>query len=139
GLAHATLWRWVNAIVARLAKNFERDKATFQPSPCLIVDTTSTRARTTNRAYYTSYKKARVMKVQVLCDPSGYVHSVSAAYPGSVHDKVIWDETYQRSSKYVVLADKAYAGAAGEWTCLFRPIKRNEGRWKDAPQQVEGW
>jgi hypothetical protein len=74
------------------------------------------------------------LKVQVLCDIDGVIHSVSSAYPGSVPDKTIWNQEFANAPlSSTVLADKAYAGAVGEGTVLFRPVRRNEQAWKNGP------
>ena len=52
--------------------------------------------------------------------------------PGPVHDKTIWNREFDKVMPLLVsfiLGDKAYAGAEGEGTVLFRPIKRNETAW----------
>src|SRR5690606_14259033 len=75
GLSLATLWRWTNTFVGALAEAFEREKV---DTPSVMrIDTTSTRTRTTDQTYCTGNKKARVTTVQVLCDTTGQVHSVS--------------------------------------------------------------
>ncbi len=131
---HVTLWRWCKRVTDILAQQFEPRDGTIG----LIVDTTSTRVRSTDRASYTAYKKMHVSKVQVLCDATGRIHHVSGSYPGSVHDKTIWNkEVSNIPNNAHVLADKAYAGADGENTILFRPIKRNEQRWKDDPEAAK--
>jgi hypothetical protein len=99
----------------------------------LIVDTTSTRVRSTSVAHYSGYKHHRCSKVQVIVADSGMVLDVSAAYPGSVHDKAIWDRELPRVRPLLTcptLGDKAYAGGSGEWETLFRPVRRNETAWK---------
>ena len=98
----------------------------------LIVDTTSTRVRSTDVKFYSGHKKQRVVKVQVLCDADGIVHSVSDGCSGGVHDKTIWNIEFARVPRdATVLADKAYVGGNGEGTVLFRPIRRNERQWRD--------
>jgi hypothetical protein len=70
------------------------------------------------------------------------VVSVSGDYPGSVHDKVIWDREYDAVQPHLdrpVLADKAYAGARVEGDMLFRPVKRNEKRWHDDPLHAKAY
>jgi hypothetical protein len=80
----------------------------------LIVDTTATRVRCSDPEWYSGHKKQRVAKVQVLCDANGIVHSVSTVYPGSVHDKTIWNREFSAvPSGVTILADKAYAGGDG--------------------------
>lgn len=91
----------------------------------LIVDTTSTRVRSTDVRFYSGYKKQRVAKVQVLCDADGIVHSVSEGYSRSVHDKTIWNREFSKVPlDAAVFADKAYVGGNGEGAILFRPIAR---------------
>jgi hypothetical protein len=63
-------------------------------------------------------------------------------HPGSVHDKVIWDREYDAVQPLLdrpVLADKAYVRARVEGDLLFRPIKRNERRWYENPQQAKSY
>ena len=87
---HVTLWRCCNRVIEALSGMFE--------APCrvkqLIVDTTSTRVRCTDQVWYAGHKKQRVAKVQVLCDADCVVPSVSPVYPGSVHDKAIWNREF---------------------------------------------
>jgi hypothetical protein len=100
----------------------------------LLVDTTCCRVATTAHHTYSGHKHQRCAKVQVLADESGQVLDVSAAHPGSVHDKTVWNREVPRLRHllcdHVVLADKAYAGATGEHQYLFRPIKRGETLWQ---------
>ncbi len=86
-LKYVTLWRYCNMVISYLSGEFKGATGSTQ----LIADTTSTRVRCTDPVWYSGYKKQRVAKVQVLCDSMGRVHCVSAAYPGSVHDKTIWN------------------------------------------------
>lgn len=123
---HVTLWRWINRVVSILAKQglnkIEVDT--------LIVDTTSTRIRTTDLSYYSGYKKARVVKVQVIADVNGMIHAVSKKYLGSIHDKKIWEtENYQIPEDAVMLADKAYVGINNER--LVSPIRRSDTVFKN--------
>ena len=91
-IPYVTLWRWCKTIASILADKFDQSET---DPPTLIVDTTSTRVRTSDVRYYTSYKKQRVVKAQVVCDETGHVHAVSRPYAGSVHDKVIWNDELQ--------------------------------------------
>lgn len=125
-VAHVTLWRYCIRVVALLSGRFESPSGATE----LIVDTTSTRVRCADRVWHSGHKRQRVAKVQVLCDADGVVHSVSQAYPGSVHDKTIWNGEFAAlPTDVTVLADKAYAGGAGEGQVLFRPVRRNEREW----------
>ncbi|MDW9478852.1 transposase [Sinorhizobium meliloti] len=64
----------------------------------------------------------------------------TSVYPGSVHDKTIWNGEFAALPKDVtVLADKAYAGGAGEGEVLFRPVKRNEQAWKRDPGRAKSF
>lgn len=104
----------------------------------LIVDTTSTRIRTTDHRWYSGHKKRHVAKVQVLCDERGIIQSVSKTYPGSIHDEAIWDREFDYQSVCSkVPADKAYAGGKGENEVLFRPIRRNEAKWKNDQESAK--
>jgi hypothetical protein len=131
---HVTLWRCCNRVIEALAKMFETRSGAKQ----LIVDTTSTRVRCTDLVWYSGHRQQRVAKVQVLCNADGVINSVSPAYPGSVHDKTIWNGEF-RSVPHgaTVLADKAYAGGAGEGTVLFRPVRKNETAWKSDPKEAK--
>ena len=59
---HVTLWRCCNRVVGVLSGMFAAPYGARE----LIVDTTSTRVRCTDRVWYSGYKKQRVAKVQVL-------------------------------------------------------------------------
>jgi len=75
-----------------------------------------------------------------VCDETGHVHAVSRPYAGSIHDKTIWnDESQHIRQNTRVLADKAYAGGTGEWQRLFRPIRKNEAKWKQDPVKAKAW
>lgn len=131
---HVTLWRCCNLVIEALSEMFETRSGAKQ----LIVDTTATRVRCTEAIWYSGYKKQRVAKVQVLCDADGVVHSVSRVYPGSVHDKTIWNGEFGSVPHgAAVLADKAYSGGLGEGTVLFRPVRRNEVAWKSDPKEAK--
>jgi hypothetical protein len=127
---HVTLWRCCERVINTLAEMFEAPVGARN----LIVDTTSTRVRCTDLAWYSGHRKQHVAKVQVLCNADGVISSVSPAYPGSVHDKTIWNSEFGNLPHgTTVLADKAYAGATGEGSVLFRPVRRNEQAWKNDP------
>lgn len=97
----------------------------------LIVDTTSTRVRTGDVQFYSGYKKQRVVKVQVICCDKGVVRHVSNHYPGSIHDKRIWDLEFPGIPRHhAILADCAYAGALGDGSFLHRPVRKNEKAYK---------
>jgi hypothetical protein len=66
---HVTLWRYRNTVVAVLSDSFASPSSPIVKD--LIVDTTSTRVRSTDVKFYSGHKKQRVVKVQVLCDGSG--------------------------------------------------------------------
>jgi hypothetical protein len=120
-VAHVTLWRYCRLATRLLAGMFASPGGATE----MIVDTTATRVRCTDRVWHSGHKRQRVAKVQVLCDASGIVHCVSGTYPGSAHDKTIWNGEFGAVPKgAVVLADKAYAGGIGENAVLFRPVKR---------------
>jgi len=136
-IPYVTLWRWCRTISRVLANTFEQ---VLETARIRIVDTTSTRIRTTDPRYYTSYKKQRVVKAQVICDEGGHIHSISNPYAGSVHDKVIWNNEWPSIGQVsLILADKAYVGPTGERSVLFRPIKKNEGQWKRNPVRAKAW
>ena len=123
-------------MIEALAEKFDQSSITV-PIKHLVVDSTSTRVRTTAEGWYSGYKKQRVAKVQIICDEAGKVHRVSRTYQGSVHDMTIWNREFSAVPKgATVLADKAYAGGKGEETVLQRPIRRNEQKWKDDPVSV---
>lgn len=76
----------------------------------------------------------RCAKVQLVCDEAEQIAAVGRAWPGSVHDKTVFDKEGVRLAdtlKSVMLADKAYAGATGEGSALLRPIKKGERAWKE--------
>jgi transposase len=134
---HVTLWRYCRMVIETLSQRFDQN-IVEAPIKCLIVDSTSTRVRTTADGWYSGYKKQRVAKVQVMCDETGRVHHVSQSYRGSVHDMTIWNREFDAVPYGVtVLADKAYAGGKGERAVLQRPIRRNEQKWKDDPVKAQ--
>lgn len=69
-VAHVTLWRYCNLVVSFLSDRFEGNVGSHG-SRELIVDTTSTRVRCTDRVWHSGHKRQRVAKVQVLCDADG--------------------------------------------------------------------
>nr|WP_315595318.1 transposase family protein [uncultured Cupriavidus sp.] len=99
----------------------------------LIVDTTSVRIGSSDLKAYSGHKHHRCAKVQVVATANGSIVDVSDSYPGSVHDKRIWDAEALRLplNDAVVLGHKAYAGGHGEGVTLFRPTKRNESDYRD--------
>lgn len=131
GIPHVTLQRYTLLVCSVLSRQLASLPA--EARQWLLVDTTSTRVRSTSAAHYSGYKHHRCVKVQVVTTDGGMVLDVSGAYPGSVHDKTVWDREFQRVRGVLTLpalGDKAYAGARGEGSVLFRPIRRNEVRWK---------
>jgi hypothetical protein len=106
----------------------------------LVVNTTSTRVATTEQRAYSGYKHHRCAKVQVVSREDGQVVDVSDAVEGSVHDKTVWNRNIERLKplfEKLVLADKAYAGAAGENEHLLRPVKRGELAYKADPEKAK--
>lgn len=100
------------------------------------VDTTSTRVASTQDSHYSGYKHHKCAKVQVIVNTAGAVLHVSKTYPGSAHDKTIWNKESSGISdlmNHLILADKAYAGAIDEGKSLVRPFKRCENAYKKDP------
>lgn len=129
GIASATISRCVLRVAQALG---EMPLAPLNRS-VLIVDSTSARVASREAKAYSGYKHHRCAKVQVVTRKDGQIVDVSQSYPGSVHDKRIWNVETTRLLPMLrgkVLADKAYAGAAGEGSLLHRPIKRGETAWK---------
>jgi hypothetical protein len=62
----STLFRHCRRLTVIFAELHEREKPAHEADH-LIVDTTSTRARTGEAQFYSGYRKQRVVKVQVLC------------------------------------------------------------------------
>lgn len=127
GMPVATTARAIHRVVRCLA-----DAGLGQPSAqMLIVDTTSVRIGSSELKACSGHKHHRCAKVQVVATANGAIVDVSDSYPGSVHDKRIWDAEASRFAlgDVVVLGDKAYAGGHGEGVTLFRPTKRNESAY----------
>jgi len=136
-MSHATLWRICNRGIRIMAEAFNMERSN-SPQDELIVDTTSVRIGTRGKEWYSGHRKRHVAKVQMLCDARGVVRSVSEAYPGSRHDKTIWNGEFPNLPGCSrILGDRAYAGAKGEGTLLFRPVKRNETAWKTDPDAAK--
>jgi hypothetical protein len=116
---------------------FQRAKLQF-----LIVDTTCSRIRSTEQKDYSGYKHHKNRKCQALVDDKRHIVSVSDAYAGAVHDKVIWNREFAITKRLFdrpTLGDKAYAGGKGENTILFRPVKRNETAYKDEKESSKAF
>jgi len=133
-----TLFRHCRRLTMLLATLHEREKPAHEVDH-LIVDTTSTRAKTGDVKFYSGYKKQRVVKVQVLCCNEGLVRHVSNGHPGSIHDKRIWNLEFPGIPRHhAILADRAYAGATGDGSFLHRPVRKNETAYKaDMPKAKE--
>lgn len=127
GMPVATTARAIHRVVRCLAEGGLGQ----QSAQMLIVDTTSVRIGSSEVKAYSGHKHHRCAKVQVVASANGAIVDVSDGYPGSVHDKRIWDAEAQRLAlgDVVVLGDKAYAGGHGEGVTLFRPTKRNESAY----------
>lgn len=92
-------------------------KAVHSQKGFLIVDTTSTRVASTADKNYSGYTHQKCAKAQAIVDEEGFFVQVSDTYPGSVHNKPIWNkEAHHIPSLFqrLILADKAYAGTTGE-------------------------
>ena len=87
---HVTLWRHCRRATQIMAGFFEP----VGPSGVTVVDTTSISVATTDVAWYSGHKKRHVAKIQVVCDLGGAIRSVSRGYPGSIHDKTIWNDNF---------------------------------------------
>jgi hypothetical protein len=146
GIPSSTLHRWFTRLVRTLAVSFGKERRREAPAGLLVVDTTMVRVRSTASADWSGYRNRRCRKIQMLVGIDGAglrrLVSVSGDHPGSVHDKVIWDREFDAIRPYLdrpVLADKAYAGARAEGDRLFRPVKRNEKRWRDDPLHAKDY
>ena len=126
GIDAVTLSRYVRKVTAFLGALPLR----AQPAQgFLLVDTTSVRVGSTDRRSFSGHKHQRCAKVQVIADEAGFVQHSGAAWPGSVHDKTIYNKERVNLGEALgtlILADKAYAGAHDEGAGLLRPIKRGE-------------
>jgi len=130
GIAYVTIQRYTNRICARLAQMPLYQKTAKQ---FLMVDGTCTRVRSSAQEDYSGYKHHKNRKVQLLADDQRRILAVSQSYPGSVHDKTIWNQEFSALAHLLerpVLSDKAYAGGTGEFETLFRPVKLNERRYR---------
>lgn len=128
GVDAVTLSRYVQKVTAALNRLPLRARA----AGCLLVDTTSVRVACTSLAAYSGHKHQRCAKVQLVCDEAGAIVHVGRAWPGSVHDKTVYERervTLARTLRAPMLADKAYAGVHDDGAGLMRPIKRNEKAW----------
>lgn len=126
GIDSVTLSRYVRKVTALLCTLPLR---MHQPQGFLLVDTTSVRVGSTDRRSFSGHKHQRCAKVQVIADEAGFVQHSGAAWPGSVHDKTIYNReqvSLGEALGTLILADKAYVGAFNEGEGLLRPIKRGE-------------
>ncbi len=108
----------------------------------LLVDTTSIRVATTQKNAYSGHKHQRCTKVQVIARDDGQVVAVGPGAPGSVHDKTLWNRergNLRHLLGQLTLADKAYAGAAGEGEHLVRPLKRGERAYRENPEAAKAF
>ena len=139
GVAFVTIQRYTNRICELLA-----DLALFRRAQqhWLIVDSTSTRVRSTELKDYSGYKHHKNHKVQLIVNDIGQIAALSKSYSGSVHDKTIWNQEFALTKRLFVapvLADKAYIGAKGENTCLLRPVKHNERQYKERNEESKAF
>lgn len=127
GMPVATTARAIHRVIRWIADSGLGQHSTQM----LIVDTTSVRIASSDIRAYSGHKHHRCAKVQVVATANGAITDVSDSYPGSMHDKRIWDAEASRLALVdaVVLGDKAYAGGRGEGVTLFRPTKRNESTY----------
>ena len=123
GVGTATAWRYVNEVVDLLAarapklRKAARDAARAGHAFVVIDGTLIAIDRVAaDRPFYSGKHKRHGMNVQVIASPDGEVLWVSAALPGSVHDKKaawIWGVLEDlEAAGLIVLADKGYQGAA---------------------------
>lgn len=104
----------------------------------LVVDSTGTRVRSTDPKDHSGHKHHKRRKCQIIVNSERKIVAVSSAFAGSVHDKTIWNYSYDASEPVldrVVLGDKAYAGGKAEGSTLFRPLKRNETEYKENKEE----
>ncbi len=146
GIPSSTLHRWFTRLVRTLAVSFGKERRREAPADLFVVDTTMVRVRSTASADWSGYRNQRCRKIQMLVGIDGVglrrLVSVSGDHPGSIHDKMIWNREFDAVQPHLdrpVLADKAYAGAKAEGDRLFRPLKRNEKRWRENPQQAKSY
>lgn len=138
GVDAVTVSRCVNRITATLRLLPLAGKTKGQ----LVVDSTSCRVSTTNVSAYSGHKHQRCAKFQLISRVDGQIVAVSPTHVGSVHDKTIWNQELaglKHLFDQLVLADKAYAGAAGENVHLLRPIKRGEKAYKEDPDKAKAF
>ena len=139
GVAFVTIQRYTNRICELLA-----DLSLFRRAQqhWLIIDSTSTRVRSTELKDYSGYKHHKNHKVQMIVNDIGQIAALSKSYSGSVHDKTIWNQEFALTKRLFVapvLADKAYIGAKGENTCLLRPVKHNERQYKERNEESKAF
>lgn len=130
GVDAVTLSRYVLKVTAALGAL----PLSKKPQGFLLVDTTSVRVGSRRRDSYSGHKHQRCAKVQVVCDEAEQIAAVGRAWPGSVHDKTVFERErckLAQTLQAVMLADKAYAGCPGEGSQLLRPIKKGERAWRE--------
>ncbi|MFK7921624.1 MAG: transposase family protein [Bacteroidia bacterium] len=80
------------------------------------------------KAEYSGKKKQHTIKNLALSDPDGYVHFLSEAYEGSVHDKAIWDELTIAPLAPDLLAGLGFLGISKTQPNAILPDKKTRNR-----------
>jgi len=121
GVGTATAWRYVEETVALLAARAPRLRKAVRDAaraghPCVVLDGTLIPIdRVADRPFYSGKHKKHGMNLQVIAGPRGDILWVSAALPGSVHDKKaewMWGVLAElEAAGLVTLADKGYQGS----------------------------
>lgn len=139
GVDAVTLSRYVHKVLEAVAQlPLSRSKA----HGCLLVDSTSVRVRSRSRDSYSGHKHQRCAKVQVIVDEQGMACHVGRSWPGSVHDKTVYERekvSLAQTFNTLMLADKAYAGVFDEGAALLRPIKKGERLWHEQPEMAQAF
>ena len=68
-------------------------------------------------------KKSHTCKHLAIRDSVGYIHYMTPAYQGSVHDKTIWDSLDIASSPINLLADLGFQGIQHDYPNVILPYK----------------
>ena len=130
GVDAVTLSRYVHKVLKAVAHGF------------LLVDSTSVRVRSRARDSYSGHKHQSCAKVQVISDERGIACHVGRSWPGSVHDKTVYERekvSLAQAFHSLMLADKAYAGVHDEGAALLRPIKKGERLWHEQPEMAQAF
>ena len=89
--------------------------------------------------YYSGRKKFHCMNIQVTCDVNGEITSVTAKWPGSVHDARIWRNSAVNTllstgiaGNKLLIGDSAYPIS----TYLCKPYPQSEANTKSSKKEL---